>query len=114
MLSVDPDEADTIYVDVDDDVTYSTNKYVGRHIKISDEAYLTVSSQLFCCNGVSITIEEGSRLIVRGGEINNVILKPQKGSSIVIEDDGRIRHNKTVNFKIPIGVVLEQRRGIIE
>ena len=79
LLSVDPDEADTIYVDVDDDVTYSTNKYVGRHIKISDEAYLTVSSQLFCCNGVSITIEEGSRLIVRGGEINNVILKPQKG-----------------------------------
>ena len=114
LLSVDPDEADTIYIDVDDDFTYSTNKYVGRHIKISDEAYLTVSSQLFCCNGVSITIEEGSRLIVRGGEINNVILKPQKGSSIVIEDGGRIRHNKTVNFKIPIGVVLEQRRGIIE
>ena len=35
-------------------------------------------------------------------------------SGIYIEEGGRIEHNKDVNFKIPLGVTLEQNHGTIE
>ena len=109
-----PENSDTIFIDMDDDFTYSTPKYTGQHIKIINEAYLTISSHLFCCRGVSITIEKDCRLIISGGLLENVILKPQPGSKIIIENGGRIKHNKDVNFKIPLGVTLEQNHGKIE
>ena len=73
-----------------------------------------ISSHLFCCRGVSITIEKDCRLIISEGLLENVILKPQPGSKIIIENGGRIKHNKDVNFKIPLGVTLEQNHGKIE
>ena len=33
---------------------------------------------------------------------------------IVLEGGGRIKHNKNSTFKIPAGVTLEQRWGVIE
>ena len=114
---IDPDDpinSDTSFFFMDDDFTYSIPKYTGKHIKIIDEAYLTISSHLFCCKGVSITIEKDCRLIISGGLLENVILKPQPGSQIIIENGGRIKHNKDVKFKIPLGVTLEQNHGTIE
>ena len=35
-------------------------------------------------------------------------------SGIYIEEGGRIKHNKDVNFQIPLGVTLEQNHGTIE
>ena len=109
-----PENSDTIFIDMDDDFTYSIPKYTGQHIKIINEAYLTISSHLFCCRGVSITTEKDCRLIISGGLLENVILKPQPGSKIIIKNGGRIKHNKDVNFKIPLGVTLEQNHGKIE
>ena len=114
LQSIDPNESDTIFMDMDDDFTYSIPKYTGQHIKIIDEAYVTISSHLFCCKGVSITIEKDCRLIISGGLLENVILKPQPGSKIIITNGGRIKHNKDVNFQIPLGVTLEQNHGTIE
>ena len=106
---------DTIVIDYSDYDTYSSPQYIYQHIKLCNEALLTISSIAFCCRGVSITIERGSTLCVEeGGLLENVILKPEPGSRIVINDGGRIKHNKDVNFKIPIGVTLEQNHGIIE
>lgn len=93
---------------------YDGPPHILRHIKVYDEVEFTISSHVFCCRGVSITIESGSTLYVEGGGVlENVILKPQPGSHIVI-DNGRIKHNKDVKFKIPIGVTLEQNHGKIE
>ena len=117
LQSIDPSESDTIEIDYYDDFTYTTPnaQYVTQHIKVFDEGELTISCHLFCRRGVSITIERGSTLIISEcGYLENVIIKPQPGSHIVIEDGGHIKQNKDVNFKIPTGVTLEQNQGIIE
>lgn len=113
LLEIAP--TDTIFIDYSDYDTYSSPQYIHQHIKLYNEAMLTISSVAFCCRGVSITIERGSTLYVEeGGVLENVILKPEPGSRIVIEDGGRIKHNKDVNFKIPVGVTLELNHGEIE
>lgn len=106
---------DTIFIDYSDYDTYSSPQYIHQHIKLYNEALLTISSIAFCRRGVSITIERGSTLYIEeGGVLENVILKPEPGSHIIIEDGGRIKHNKDVSFRIPIGVTLELNHGKIE
>ena len=113
LLDITP--TDTIIIEFNDDYSYSSPQYINKHILICNNSILTFSAHAFCCRGVSITIESGSSLyITEGGILENVIVKPLPGSSIIIDDGGRIKHNKDVNFKIPIGVTLEQTRGKIE
>ena len=106
------DLSDTIFIRSNDGDIFSNTHYSHQHIKVCDESELRIRGSLFCCRGVSITIESGSTLYVEG-EVNNVILKPEPGSTVIIEDGGRVKHNKDVNFQIPIGVRYEQNYGII-
>lgn len=113
LLDITP--TDTMIIEFNDDYSYSSPQYINKHILICNNSVLTFSAHAFCCRGVSITIESGSSLyITEGGVLENVIIKPLSGSSILIDDGGRIMHNKDVNFKIPIGVTLEQYNGKIE
>ena len=105
-------QSDTLIIN--SDTEYVTPRYNYQHIKVCENVFFTISSQLLCYPGTSITIEEGAKLIVSGGQINNVIIKAQQGSGIVLEGGGRIKHNKNSTFKIPAGVTLEQRWGVIE
>lgn len=106
---------DTIFLDSNDGDAFSNPpcQYIRQHIKICNSAEVAITGHLFCCRGVSITVESGSTLYVEG-EINNVILKPKPGSHIYIEEGGRIMHNKDVNFQIPLGVTYKQNYGTIE
>lgn len=89
-------------------------QYISQHIWVYEGWDFTISSHVFCNRGVSITLENEATLYVEGGGmLENVILRPLPGSHIVI-DDGRIKHNKAVNFQIPIGVTLKCNRGRIE
>lgn len=106
------DLTDTLFIESNDGDIFSNTHYVCSHIKVRDESELRIRGSLFCCRGVSITIESGSTLYVEG-EVNNVILKPEPGSTVIVEDGGRVKHNKDVNFQIPIGVRYEQNYGII-
>lgn len=53
-------------------------------------------------------------LVVYGGMIENVILKPHSGSHIALLNGGQIIHNDFVDFQIPIGVSLVINSGTIE
>lgn len=112
LQTINPDEADTIYIDAN--TTYSSQKYSHQHILIRSNASLTVTNTLNCYQGVSITIENGASLIVSSGIINNVILKFLPGSNMTITNNGHIRHNDAVSFEIPLGVTLQQNSGTIE
>lgn len=108
----DIDLSDTLFIEGNTD--FDNPQHILRHIKILEPYSLTITNHVFCCRGASITIESGSYLYVEGGGLlENVILKPMPGSHIVI-DGGCIKHNKDVNFKIPIGVTFDQTRGKIE
>ena len=109
---IDITPKDTIFIDTNTD--YDTPQYISQHIWVYEGWDFTISSHVFCNHGVSITLERDSYLYVEdGGILENVIIKPQPGSYIII-DNGRIKHNKHVNFKLPIGATLELIRGTIE
>lgn len=104
--------SDTMFIEGNTD--FDNPQHILRHIKVLEHHDLTITNHVFCCRGVSITLENDSYLYIEGGGIlENAILKPQPGSHIVI-DGGCIKHNKDVNFKIPIGVTLEQNHSRIE
>ena len=104
--------SDTMFIEGNTD--FDNPQHILRHIKVLEPWDLTITNHVFCCQGVSITLEKGATLYIEGGGIlENAILKPQSGSHIVI-DGGCIKHNKDVNFKIPIGVTFDQTRGKIE
>ena len=108
----DIDLSDTLFIEGNTD--FDNPQHILRHIKVLEHHDLTITNHVFCCRGVSITLENDSYLYIEGGGIlENAILKPQPGSHIVI-DGGCIKHNKDVNFKIPIGVTFDQTRGKIE
>lgn len=109
---IDPNMLDTIYIDMNTD--YDTPQYINRHILVYEGKDFTVSNHVYCNHGVSITLERDATLYVEGGGmLENIILKPQPGSHIII-DNGRIKHNKHVKFKLPVGATMEQIRGTIE
>lgn len=112
LQDINPDESDTIYIN--SDTTYSLRQYSHRHFLVSNNATFTISNKLTCYQGVSITIESGSTLVVSGGEVENVILKPLSGSRIILLDGGHIIHNDAINFHIPIGVKMDVNSGMIE
>lgn len=112
LQTIDPDVSDTIYIDTN--TSYSTQNFIHQHILIRNNSVLTVSNQLNCYNGVSITVENGSSLIVNGSVISNVILKFQPGSSFSLTNNGRIIHNQSVSFQIPVGVTMQMNNGQIE
>ena len=108
----DIDLSDTLFIEGNTD--FDNPQHILRHIKVLEHHDLTITNHVFCCRGVSITLENDSYLYIEGGGIlENAILKPQPGSHIVI-DGGCIKHNKDVNFIIPIGVTFDQTRGKIE
>ncbi len=112
LLSINPDEADTIYIN--SNTIYSFQKYTHQHILVRENTSLTIADTLTCYHGVSITVENGASLIVSGGRIENGILKLLPGCHLTIVNGGHIKHNDAFNYEIPIGVTLQQDWGAIE
>ncbi len=111
LQTIIPDEYDTIYID--NSTSLSSYCYLHQHILVRNNSILTISNNIKCYNGVSITIENGSTLQVSGGELNNIILKPQYGSRLIVSNNGIIRHNKSAVFQVPLGVTFRQEWGTI-
>lgn len=112
LQDIIPDQMDTIIIEQDTEyalMDFTTN----RHILVRNNANLTISNHLTCYSGVSITVEPGSRLIVSGGILDNVILKLCPSSELTVANNGTIIHSVEQAFTIPKGAVLHQNYGII-
>lgn len=88
--------------------------YLHKHVVIRNSSTLSISGFINCYNGVSITIEPGSKLIIDRGELRNIYIYPQIGSSIELHNNGRIILNKTKRFVVPKGALILNDYGTIK
>ena len=110
--NINPDSLDTIIIN--EDSVFNTERYIGNHIQIQNNSTLTVSALLVTNNVSRITIKSGSTLIIDGGCIKNSIICPETGSSIILNNGGKIISYKRRDFYIPTGVKLRINQGSIE
>lgn len=89
--------------------------YVHFHIAVQNGATLIVNSRLNFYNGATITLRNGSTLIIKDeGFLNNAILIIESGANIRIEGGGQIRLAQSHSFSPPIGAEVEIINGSIE
>ena len=112
LQDIIPSNMDTIYIDTDTE--YAVVDFVtNRHILVRNNSTLTISNQLTCYQGISVTVESGSTLAVSGGALKNVILKLRPGSTLLLSNCGSIIHNKVGDFKVPKGATFRQTSGVV-
>lgn len=103
---------DTIFVTTD--TTWDERIYLYKNVVICKNATLLISNIVTFYKGTSITIADGGQLIADNCSIDNVILKTEPGSKILLKNNGIIKHNKEVCFTLSNGSELQIISGMIE
>ena len=103
---------DTIYIT--SDTIWNERLYLYENVVICENVTLTISNHVTFYKGVSMTIADGGQLIADSCSIDNVILRTEPGSKIILKNNGMIKHNKENCFTLSSGSELEIISGIIE
>lgn len=90
-------------------------QYVHHHYSLQSGAVLQIDRRVNFYNGSTLTLCNGSTLLVKeGGFLNNVILNIESGSTIKIEGGGQIKMAQGHSFNPPVGTIVEIENGSIE
>lgn len=108
---IHPDSLDTVYIDCD--TTFNTDCYLGNNICIRNQSKLTISSRLVMNHLSKITVESGSIIQIDGGIVQNATINPESGSSIILDHDGKIILYRDQDFNPPLGVSIQIINGSI-
>lgn len=103
---------DTIFVK--NNITWDNHKYLYNHIVIQPDATLTISDTTTVYKGCKMIVQPNAKLVVDSGQLKNVMLHPQKGSSIEISNGGKILFNKEERFTLPLGCNLTINNGMLK
>lgn len=80
---------------------------------VQNNATLTITGNVTCYRGVTMTINSGSTLIIDGGTLKDVNLQLQSGASLIIQNGGQLKCNPAFPFTLPVGATLNQYNGTI-
>lgn len=111
-MEINPNNNDTIFIT--EDTVWQDFKYLYSHVLIRGNATLTVKDTVTFYKGCSITVENGGGLLVDGGKLNHIILKPQNGSSIIVKGNGHIALFEEQEWNVPLGTEIEINHGSVE
>ena len=90
-------------------------QYVHHHSSLQNGAVLQIDNRVNFYNGATLTLCNGSTLIIKeGGLLNNVILNIESGANIRVEGGGQIKLAQGYSFSPPIGTIVEIINGSIE
>lgn len=101
------------YWDITGFVTVDT-VYNNKRIDILSGGRFNVKGLLYNHNGIIIYVENGGRLTVNGGTIQNGIISPESEGEIIIKNGGQIIHSREEDFEIPIGAKLQMQKGCVK
>lgn len=87
--------------------------HLSNNICIRNGSTLTISCDLLMNRLAEIRIKPGSKLIVTG-TIRNANIKPEPGSTLILNDGGRIITHAKDEFSVPVGAHLEINEGSVE
>lgn len=101
-----PAEIDTIYVSGNN--LWNQSLRLNKNIVVEPNSRLIVSCNTYGLSslGVSFTVRENSELVFMSGTAEDIILKPQAGSKIVIWQNATVNHALNKEFVVPLGAEL--------
>ncbi len=108
--NISPDS--TIYIDVNTEYP-SGFLHISNNICIRNSSTLTLSCDLLMNRLAKIRIKPSSTLIVNG-TIHNANIKPEPGSTLILNNGGRIITHRSDDFVLPTGAKLQINNGTIE
>ena len=102
------------YIYIDRDTMLNLGSPVYNHYVIWKGATATIAQNTSYDNGTKVIVDKNSSLIIDGATLTNVTLLPQIGSSTIIKDNGKVIHNSSKDFEIPLGAIFELQKGAVE
>lgn len=103
---------DTIYINSNEHFS-NGYQYITKNICVRNNSTLTVSCDLLMNHLAEIHIKPGSTLIIDGC-IRNAQIKAEVGSTIILNDGGKIITYQDDSFELPVGATLQINNGTIE
>lgn len=108
---LNPDTITTLVIN--DSVEYNTRQCLYSHIKIVQNGTLIVKNILNLLGLVTITIENGGKLVIDGGTITNANLDMKDGSQLKLLNDGLLVCRTNSDFSAPQGAIVYLNYGKI-
>ena len=103
---------DTLYINSNEHFS-NGYQYITKNICVRNNSTLTVSCDLLMNRLAEIRIQSGSTLIINGC-IRNAHIKPEVGSTIILNNGGKIITHHNDSFELPVGATLQINNGTIE
>lgn len=101
---------DTIFITTN--TTWNSPKYLHNHVKIINNATLTIQADVTCYTSVSITLTNNSKMIIDGTNVKYATLKSSGNSQIDVIHNGAIQYRQSQS--IPLGCIFNLIYGKIE
>lgn len=111
LAVLNPDANDTIYITTAE--TWSTQRYLYRHVVIKSTGSLTITSPVTAYNGEKMIIESGGTLTMSGASLSNADLTVKSGAHVYINNGGIHTHSGK-DFVIPQGALMRMSQGRIQ
>ena len=103
-----------LYLFISNDTIISSSGPVNTHLVIWRGATVTITGDMTFTNGSKVIVDGGSTLHLVGGTLNNIILLPQSGSTVILENNAKIFHNTATSFLFPTGATMNINYGQIQ
>jgi len=91
--------------------TWNTNSIICRNVTIPSGVTLTITATVFMQPVHKITIQNGGKLILSGGTIDNASVVVQNGGELIIQNNGTVLLGSYDRLKIELGAVFKQVYG---
>ncbi|MDR2690728.1 MAG: C1 family peptidase [Dysgonamonadaceae bacterium] len=92
--------------------TWNTNRTVCKNLVIQSGATLTITATVFV-QAHKITIQNGGKIILSGGTIDDGNIIAQSGSELTITNNGKILLGSYDNLDIQLGAIFDNTYGEI-
>lgn len=107
-----PDCRDTIHIA--NNTVWDRRMFLHNHICICEGATLTINNLIESYQNVSITISPNATLIVDGGVINKVTVKPTTNSNVKLINNGQITTAQDAQYSTPMGATMHISSGTVK
>ena len=84
-----------------------------KNICIRNNSTLTVSCDLSMSHLAEIRIKSGATLVIDGC-IRNANIKPEVGSTLILNNGGKIITHHSDHFELPVGATMQINEGMIK
>lgn len=85
-----------------------------KELNICEGATLTINNLIESYQNVSITISPNATLIVDGGVINKVTVKPTTNSNVKLINNGQITTAQDAQYSTPMGATMHISSGTVK